>query len=237
MLLHGRVVGADAAEEQGRREERQAVDDERDRSAEDLDENARDRRPTDRGHGSAAVEERVRLDVLVAASDRREERHPGEVEDDRDRPDDERDDEQQLDAEEVGEVRRRDRKDGAGAGNVRDDHQAPPPVDAIEPGAGDDREQQVRQQPRGREQAHLRRRGIEDQHRDDRQRQVRHLVPEHADRLPDPEQPELALAKERRQGARQGVAARLGSGGHCAEAGEAGTPAGGWWWAILDSNQ
>ena len=57
-------------QEQGRPDERERVDDERDRRLEELDEHAGDRGPADARQRSAAVEERVRLDVLLALRDR-----------------------------------------------------------------------------------------------------------------------------------------------------------------------
>ena len=95
--------------------------------------------------------------------------------------------------------RERHERDHAGTDEVGDDHQAAPPRDAIQPDAGRQREQEVRQEPDRREQAHLRRVGVENEDGDDRQREERDLVAEDGDRLPEPEVPEVVLAQQRRR--------------------------------------
>ena len=57
----------------------------------------------------------------------------------------------------------------------------------------------MRHQLGGDEEAHLRRRGVEREHGGERQREQRHLVAEHRDRLRGPELQELGLAEERRR--------------------------------------
>ena len=98
-------------------------------------------------------------------------------------------------AEEEGEW---DRGDRSRAPRVAQDHQPAPVVDPIQPDSGGQREQQVREQPDGGEQAHLRWVGVEDEHRHDRQGEQRHVVAEHGDGLAEPEPPELRFPQQRR---------------------------------------
>ncbi len=77
----------------------------------------------------------------------------------------------------------------------RDQH-APPPRPRINEDAEEQREEQVRRQAGGAEQAHLRRRRVERQHGEEREREQCDLVAEDRDRLAAPQPHEVAVPPE-----------------------------------------
>jgi hypothetical protein len=80
--------------------------------------------------------------------------------------------------------------------DVGPDHQPPPLADAIQPDAGHQRQQQMREQPSGGQIAHLGRIGAEHQDCDERDRDAVDLVAEHRDRLAGPQVAEIGHVPE-----------------------------------------
>ena len=93
----------------------------------------------------------------------------------------------------------RDAADQRRADQVGGDHQPAPGADAIEPDAGRQREEQVRQQPDRGQRPHLGRVGAEGEHGDQRQSELGDLVAEDGDRLAEPEPPEIGCVEEERR--------------------------------------
>jgi hypothetical protein len=119
------------------------------------------------------------------------------VEEDRQRPHQERDDEHVRERQRVERVRDRDRAEQQRAAEIGRDHRSPLAGAAVGPGTGVQREEEVRQQLGGDEVAHLRRVRVEDEDRDERERDQAHLVADQRHGLAGPEAPEgRALAQK-----------------------------------------
>ena len=133
-------------------------------------------RPADLRGGAADLELRVAVDDLVALDERREVRLVRDVEEDRADADEEPDDVELAEREDVGDVRDRDRREERGASEVAgdEDRASPEPVD---PDAGRQREEQEREELDGSERGDLERAGVEDEDRDERQRELTTCVP------------------------------------------------------------
>src|SRR5262249_52927383 len=114
------------------------------------------------------------------------------------RPHCEADDVQLRERQRVEAVRDRNARERGRPAEVGGDHRLPPAPAAVDPRAREQREEEVRPELSGTEEAHLARAGVEEQEGGERQRDDRDLIAEEGDRLPDPERAELALAQERR---------------------------------------
>ena len=84
----------------------------------------------------AAIEHRVRGDVLLALDDRDVLGAPRDVESHPERPGDKRRQEQLRQRQHAGNERYGDAPDDQRASQIRDDHEPPPSVDAVEPDSG-----------------------------------------------------------------------------------------------------
>ena len=135
----------------------------------------------------------VRVDVLRAVHQRDEERGAGEVEEDGERSDGERDREQLPDGQRSQPPGERNRRQRGRAQDVRDDHVAPAVRAPVDPDACGQREEQVRKPRERGEDPDLERRGVERENRRQRDRERADLVSEDGDRLPDPEPHEERL--------------------------------------------
>jgi hypothetical protein len=93
----------------------------------------------------------------------------------------------------------RDAGDERCTSEVSRDHQSPTSPNAIEPDAGRQGEEQVREQADRGQRPHLRGVGAQRQDRDQRQPELRDLVAEDRDRLADPEPPEVGRVVEERR--------------------------------------
>ena len=150
-------------------------------------------------------EQRVALHVVVPLDERDEERRVGDEEEDRHRPHEEGDDVQLLDRQRVERVRERNRHEQCGAGEVGEDHRPAPVPPPVHPGAGVEREEEVRHELGGDEVAHLLRVRVEHEDRGQRDRDQRDLVAEERDRLARPDAPENeVLAQDARDEALHG---------------------------------
>ena len=153
-------------------------------------------RPRTPAERPAAVEQRVRLDVLVRPHQRDDHGGVGDEEQHVERADDERDDveldERQL-PQRVGD---RQAEHRGAADPVGHEHRGAAPAAAVDRRTGDQREQQARHQAHRGEQAELLRAGVQHQDGGERDRQYRDLVAEQRDRLALEEQPEVPLPQQ-----------------------------------------
>ena len=176
--LERRLLCADARQEERRPDKGKRVGEECRRCTEELDEDAAEAGPGDVGEGPAAVQKRVRVDVVLALRDGDVQRHVGDVEEHRKRAREERDRVELPECERVEGVRDRDAGEEPGSRQVGGDHQPAPPLDALEPGARGQREEEMRDELRGGQVAHLRGVGVQHQHRGERQGDQRDLIAE-----------------------------------------------------------
>ena len=210
---HG--VRRNPAEEAGRGEEADRVDEDRDRRRDEADEDAREPWPDDLGGGSADLEARVALREALAWHELRQERLVADVEEHRQRPGEEADDVQLPHLEDAGEVRGGDGGQDERPADVGGDED-PPPRQTVDPDAGRQREQQERQEVDRGQHADLERARAEREDRHERHREERDLGSELADRLGQPQALEPGLAKqpgprdERRDRAARRRTGRLG---------------------------
>ena len=109
------------------------------------------------------------------------------MEENRHAPDDERDDVELLDPERVERVGERNRRDRRGSAEVAHDHQHPAAAATVDPRPGVQREEQVRDELRRDQIAHLRRVRVQHEHGGERDGDHRDLVAEERDRLAEPE--------------------------------------------------
>ncbi len=114
-----------------------------------------------------------------------------DVEDDRERSGEERDRVELRERERVERIGDRDAREEAGSRNVGGDHEPAPPLHAFQPGACREREEEVRDERRSGQVAHLGRVGVEDEHRCERQGDERDLVAEERHGLAEPEVAEV----------------------------------------------
>ena len=143
-----------------------------------------------------------------------EDRDVGDLEEDAQRPHQERHDEHVRERKRVERVGDRDRADRKGAADIGRDHDRASSVTLVGPGARVEREEQVRRELGGDEISHLGGVRVERQDGDERHRDQTDLVAEQRDRLAEPEPPELrVLAQEGRhhhRGAHSNVARDAG---------------------------
>ena len=158
---------------------------------------AADARPGDVRERPAAVHDRVALDEALAGHERDEQRAVRDVEEHAQRPHQERDDEHVRDRQRVERVGERERGDQERAADVGRDHRLPPAAAAVDPGAGVEREEEVRRELGRDEVAHLGRVRVEHEHGDERQRDQADLVADERDGLPEPEAPEARFSRRR----------------------------------------
>ena len=195
--LDRRLLRAHPAEEDRRNQERDGVPQQSGRRAEHRDQDAAERRPRHRGEGPAPVDERVSLDVPVAARERDEQRRVRQVEEHGQRAREEGDGVELRQREDVERVGERDRSDERRPPEVARDHHAAAARHPVEPDTCREREEQVREERRRGEQAHLSGAGVEHEHGDERQREEGDLVAQERHRGREPEVAETALPKER----------------------------------------
>ena len=177
-----------------------ASDAERVRPAQQLDEHAADAVAGEERERAAAVDERVRLHVVLARHEHLDHRAVRDVEEDAQRSRQERDDVELRPGQVAERVGDRDRADQQRPADVGREHHVPAAAAAVDPGAGVQGEDQVRDQVGRRQRAHLARGRVEGQDGGQRQRDRRDLVAEQRNRLPDEETAKVGVgAEERRQ--------------------------------------
>ena len=209
--LDRRFVDLDRADGQGRSEERHRVDDHRHRCGERLDEQAAQRRTRDERPGARGAQQRVRLQVLVAADQPGEERRVGGLVEHAAGAEDQRNRIQQPHRHEPGQVRDGQDGDRCRLDEVGDDEEALLAPLVVHPRADDEREQVGRPDRRGQH-ADLGRAGVQRRDGDERQGQLGDPVAELRDGLSGPVGREPAVAPE-------GTGMRIAEAGH-----EAGPP-------------
>ena len=191
----------------------QRVEGDRERRADELDEEAGDGRPGDRRGRARELELRVALDQLVALDDARQVRLVGDVEEDLERARQEGDD---VDLDEREPAAEEGDRDGCQEHRARDvgaDEDRPPPH-PIDPHARRQREEDPGQEADDAQDAELEGLGAEDQRGQQRNAEQRDLVAELADRLAGPELHEVALppqARPMRDGGGELFGRRLGA--------------------------
>ena len=195
--MGGRFLYLDASDQPRRGEEGDGVDQHGDGRADGLDEQAAGCRSDHEGPRPSGAEQRVRLDVLVPADQRNEERGIcGLV----DRP---RGTGHQGDHDELGErdcsvpVSQREGEDGQPLDQMAEYQQGPLAWAAVDPGAGEHRHQ-VRRPDRGGDDTHLGWGGVQCRDRDERDRQLGDSVAEVGDSLGGPVRREAPVAVQRR---------------------------------------
>jgi hypothetical protein len=186
LRLGRRLFRADPAQEQGRAEERQRVGGHRERGGEQLDQQPAHAGAADEGHGPAAVDQRVALDVAARGHQRHEQHGVGHGEQDAQGPGSERDQVELAEGEHAERVADRDADQQRGAAQVRGDHGGAAAAVPVRPRPRVQREQQAGQPHHGGEVAHGGRAGVQREHRDQRERDRGDLVAEHRDRLRAP---------------------------------------------------
>ena len=141
----------------------------------------------------AGVELAVGIGELRAIHQHRQDRDVGGIEDDRLGADQERDGNQEGNTHPVQHGGDRDPQQHGGPAEVGGDHQrlASEPVD---PGPGDESEEQDRQAPGHRQQAHFERAGVQAKGRQQRNDDWRHLRADLGDRFGAPQIQEVAVA-------------------------------------------
>jgi hypothetical protein len=123
--LRRRLRPADPEHEDGRHDEAERVEEDRERRADEADQDARQPWPGDLRRGARDLELRVALDELVALDERRQVALVGDVEEDGQAAGDEADDVQLPDRQCVEGECDRDRDEGGGAAKVADDEDRP----------------------------------------------------------------------------------------------------------------
>ena len=184
----------DAAEEDGRPEERDCVERERIRPLQELDEHAADRVAGQERERAAAVDQRVRGDVVLARDEHLEERAVRHVEEDAERPGGERDDVEVAPAEVAERVGDRHGQDHEPARDVGREHHDAPVPEPVHPGPRVEGEEQVRDERDRGEEAHLARCRAEREHGGERQREQADLVADQRHGLPDEVAAEVPVA-------------------------------------------
>jgi hypothetical protein len=187
-----RSAGADRGSEGARDDEAERVHEHCVRSGDERDQSASQARPGDLRSRLRDVQLRVALDQMVAIHDLGEVRLIGDVEENRVDPDEEADDVQLGEREVAGGVHDRDREEKRGPAEVADDeHRAT--LQPVDPYASGEREEQEGQELDRLERRHLERRRIEGHERHPRDRELRNLRAELADRLTGPELQEVPV--------------------------------------------
>ena len=193
--IGGGSLDPDETDEQRRHEVRDAVDDQGHGSGQDLDHQPAETRPHDARDGVRDLHARVRLDEPLAAHEGRHERLVRDRRDHADKAEDEDDRVQQFHPEHADDRGQRHDAHGDRADQVGY-HEDRASTSAVDPHAGEKPDDQERQEPDRRQQAHLIRGRIQHQHRCQRERQQRDLRPEERDGLADPEPPEAGLPED-----------------------------------------
>jgi hypothetical protein len=191
-----RLDGADAGQCRRRADERQRVEQQGTRGGQQGHQESGEALPAHVRHRPAAVQQRGALHILLGRHHRHEQRAVRDEEQHVEGTDPERDQVELREAEDAEQVRDRDRRGEDGPREVGDQHGAaalPPPVD---PGAGQHREQQARQQCGGGEVAHLGGVRVQDEHGRQGYGQQGDLVAEQRHGLPGPEPAERRLAEQ-----------------------------------------
>ena len=186
---------ADSEDEESRGQEADGVDEDGVRGREDLDEDAAEPWPADLRRRASDFELRVPLDDLRAVDEGGQVRLIGDVEEDLEGPDEEPDDEELAECQRIREVGDRNRHEECSTREVADD-QDRTPRQTVDPHACRQREEDERQELDGRERSDLEGARVENQDRDERERELSDLRPELADRLRRPELQEVAMAPE-----------------------------------------
>ena len=212
-IVRGRsgLTATNETDEQRGSKVAQRVERDRERRADELDEEAGDGRPGDRRGRARELELRVALDQLVALDDARQVRLVGDIEEDLERARQEGDN---VDLDEREPVAEEGDRDGCQERRARDvgtdeDGPAPHPID---PHARRQREEDPRQEADDAEDAELEGISVQDQRGQQRHAEQRDLVAELADRLAGPELHEVALPPQARpmwDGRRQLLGRRL----------------------------
>ena len=174
-----RLGGVDPPQEERGAEERHRVRDDRERRGKQLGEQPAEGRPDDERHRPAAVDERLPVHVLLGRDDRHEQRGVGHVEEDGERAGGEHDGEELPEREHAERVADGDGREERAPPEVAGDHQLPPTSAAVGPGPGVHPEQQAGQPFQGRQVAHDGRARVQREHRGQRHRDRRDLVPDH----------------------------------------------------------
>src|SRR4029079_3511551 len=186
----------DSAEEGSRGKKGKCVQEQRRWRAQDLDEDAAETRAGDVRKGAAPVQQRGRLDVVLPFRDGDVERHVGDVEYDRERSRQERNRVELPERERVERIGDRNAGEKAAPRDIGGDHEPASPFHALQPGSCRKREEQVRDEGRCGQVAHLGRVGVQNEHRGERQRDERDLVAEERHGLAEPEIPEVRPPEE-----------------------------------------
>ena len=186
---------ADPRDEARRPQEADGVEKDRVRSGECPDQDAGQPGAGERRCGSADLELRVAVDELVSVDERGQVRLVRDVEEHRADADEEADGVELPDGERVEGIRDRHRRQCRCSPEVAEDEDrlASQPID---PDPCRQREEQERKEFDGSEQGNLEGARLEDQDRGERQRELRDLRAELADRLRRPEPQEVRVSPE-----------------------------------------
>ena len=193
------VRNVDAPQHQPRREERQRVDEDRERRGDELDQPAGETGPDERGRRLAQRDFRIRLDEPAPARHPREQHLIGGTADHVLDAAEESDDEQDLDRQRAEVRGNGDGKQRHAAPDGRGDHDRKL-ADAVDQHARVQAHKRERKRLERDQHAHLPRRSLQQHGGRERQREIRDLGAERRDRQRRPELHELRIAPEALEG-------------------------------------
>jgi hypothetical protein len=192
------LAPADGGDERTGGEEAGRVGEHGDRRAERLHQAAAGRRAGDEPGGARDFELRVAVDEPIPSHQARQVRLVRDVEEHGQHPRGEGDQEELDDRQRAQPVGRRDGGQRRRAPEVGRDHDRTAP-DPVDPRARRKADEQERRELAGAEHADLEWRGVEDQDRDQRERDHRHVGAELAHHVGPPEAHEVPVAPEARR--------------------------------------
>ena len=187
-----RLLVADQRQRDGRDEEGDGVDRDRDRRGQELDQPTGQAEAGHLGDRVGRLQAGVGLDQRLAPDQRRQVGPVGDVEEGRQDADQQRDQVELLDAERAEQRRDGDREGQQEAPKVGPDHDRAPPQ-PVDPDAGEQADQQRRGHVGDVEQAHLERRRVQRHRGDEQEGEAADQGAEERDRLPRPQLQKVGL--------------------------------------------
>jgi len=202
------LPAVDREEDRCRDDERQGIEQHRDRSGERLDEDAAERWAGHLGDGARRLQPAVRGHDPGATDERRHERAAGEIGRDAERAGQKCHDVELREGETPKSGGEGHRPDDDRVGDVRDDHDRPA-RQPIDPGADEQAEHERRRHTRRHQQARLGRTRTQHQHGGERECEHGDLAADRSDGEPGPELDEIGVTPQRhpqmmRAGVRRG---------------------------------
>src|SRR5512133_2478845 len=193
LRLLGTFVLSDAEDEERRAQEAEGVERDRRRRLQHVDDHAREPGTAELRCAAADLQLRIPIDQLLPLDERWKVRLIGDVEEDGGDADEEADAVQLPDRQRVEGVRNRNRAEQQRARKITDDEDRPAPK-PVDPHARREADEKEGQELDCREGSYLERARVQHVDRGERQRELRELRPELADRLGRPELDEVRMS-------------------------------------------